>query len=150
LQSPNSGRVRTLMQDTAGQWFQSFCTAKGGRSWIYPDDPEAPATKRYACHPKSDAVGVAPMFGVQASRAVVYRQQDALPVVAMQHFPAGDALLKAWGYRRVFKAGDMAAQGMVIELKAPLAKIQQTIEGRVQDVWIRIKELRPTTPPAAF
>lgn len=59
------------------------------------------------------------MFGIQVSRAVVFRAKDRVPVIAMEHLAGREPVLEAWGYPRVFKVGDIAEQGMVVEINPP-------------------------------
>lgn len=146
LTSLASEGVRSRMQETAMAWFRQFCAAKGGRTWRYPHDVDTPNATRLGCHSKDDVVGLAPMFGIQASRGVSYRATDQTPVVAMEHFGTGAAVLQAWGYPKAFKVGDTAEQGLVVALKPPLARVQQAGDGGVQELWIKVKELRPVVP----
>ena len=43
--------------------------------------------------------------------------------------------------------GDSAAQGLIVEVKPPLAKVQRTTGDQVAEVWVPIKALRPAAKP---
>ncbi len=149
LSSPNSDTIRSRMVTVATEWFRTFCLAKGGQVVRYPLNDPIQNADRLACHSKTDIDGQSPMFGIQVSRAVVYRVADQVPVVAMEHLGGGETVLEAWAYPKVFQVGDATAQGLVIEIKAPLVKVQRTNGDQVSEMWLPIKSLRPTVRTGA-
>ena len=143
LTSPGSDSVRSRMATAATDWFRAFCLANAGKVVRYPLNDPVVNVERLACHPKAEATGASPMFGIQVSRGVVYRAKDQVPVVAMEHLTGTEAILTAWGYPKVFNVGDSAAQGLIVEIKPPLAKVQRTSGDQVSELWVPVKALRP-------
>lgn len=148
LTSPSSDSVRSRMATAATDWFRAFCLANAGKVVRYPLNDPVVNIERLACHPKAEASGASPMFAIQVSRGVVYRAKDQVPVVAMEHLTGTEAILTAWGYPKVFNVGDSTAQGLIIEIKPPLAKVQRTSGDQVAELWVPVKALRPAAKPA--
>lgn len=147
LTSSSSAGVRSKIALAATEWFRAFCAAQSGKVVRYPLNDPIMNVERFACHPKAESEGASPMFGIQVSRAVVFRAKDQVPVIAMEHLAGREPVLEAWGYPRVFKVGDNAEQGMVVEIKPPLARVQRTNGEQVAELWVPIKALRPAAKP---
>ena len=147
LTSPSSDSVRSRMAMAATEWFKAFCMANAGKAVRYPLNDPVMNVERLACHPKAEAAGASPMFGIQVSRGVVYHAKDQVPVVAMEHLTGTESILTAWGYPRVFNVGDNVAQGLIVEVKPPLAKVQRMTGDQIAELWVPIKALRPAAKP---
>lgn len=66
----------------------------------------------------------------------------------MEHLTGTESILTAWGYPKVFNVGDSAAQGLIVEIKPPLAKVQRTTGDQVAELWVPVKALRPAAKRA--
>lgn len=138
--------ARQRILEAAEDWFVRFCKAKNGAVYNYPiqDDVELVNVRRLGCHGKRPgetlASGELPLFGIEISPADKFASdQPKTPLLIFKHWTTGEALRAHWGYPRKFRVGDQTSEGLLTEIKPPLAKVQSP----AGEKWIRLIDLAP-------
>lgn len=146
LSITGGSRVHRVIRTAANEWFGYFCFFKNGRVIKYPvlDDADLINVDRLACHPKtivhSESELPPAMFGIEATGAPRDGGWFRDSVIVMQHLGTGEEVKRRWGFPKAWKPGDASNKGMVVEVKIPLARVQQE-DGK--DTWVKLVELEP-------